>query len=190
MTRPHRAPVAQNGILGPENPKSVTSRSVTWRCFKSKPEVFQTRVFPWTSVWDARANMLDFFQDFEGLTEGFLARCLQGHIIPYLNSVLTLYRCDPSIPPEEFLGPSGPKLETKLKMSSRGLQALGVEKLKSELTRVNKKGGNFNSFSFIFLFFDSDFNCFGPWGRKAPETQLDQLRFQLWGGGGGKTGSS
>ena len=32
MTRPHRAPVAQNGILGPEHPKSVTSRSVTWRC--------------------------------------------------------------------------------------------------------------------------------------------------------------
>ena len=32
MTRPHRAPVAQNGILVPENPKSVTSRSVTWRC--------------------------------------------------------------------------------------------------------------------------------------------------------------
>ena len=30
----HRAPVAQNGILGPENPKSVTSRSVTWRCLK------------------------------------------------------------------------------------------------------------------------------------------------------------
>ena len=27
-----RAPVAQNGILGPENPKSVTSGSVTWQC--------------------------------------------------------------------------------------------------------------------------------------------------------------
>ena len=32
MTRPHRPPVARNGILGPKNPKSVTSRSVTWRC--------------------------------------------------------------------------------------------------------------------------------------------------------------
>ena len=32
MTRPHRTHVAQNGILGPEKPKSVTSRSVTWRC--------------------------------------------------------------------------------------------------------------------------------------------------------------
>ena len=32
VTRPHRAPVAQNVILGPENPKSETSRSVTWRC--------------------------------------------------------------------------------------------------------------------------------------------------------------
>ena len=31
MTRPHRTPAAQNGILGPDNPKSVTSRSVTWR---------------------------------------------------------------------------------------------------------------------------------------------------------------
>ena len=35
MTRPHRTPVAQNGILGPENPKSATSRSVTWRCLVS-----------------------------------------------------------------------------------------------------------------------------------------------------------
>ena len=34
MTRPHRALVAQNGILGPHNPKSVTSRSVTWRCLR------------------------------------------------------------------------------------------------------------------------------------------------------------
>ena len=31
------------------------------------------------------------------------------------------YTCDPSIPPEEFLGPSGLKLETELQMSSRGL---------------------------------------------------------------------
>ena len=36
MARPHGAPVARNGILGPENPKSVTSRSVTWRCLKLK----------------------------------------------------------------------------------------------------------------------------------------------------------
>ena len=32
MTHPHRTPVAQNGILGPQNPKSVTSGSVTWQC--------------------------------------------------------------------------------------------------------------------------------------------------------------
>ena len=33
VTRPHKTPVAQNGILGLGNPKSgVTSRSVTWRC--------------------------------------------------------------------------------------------------------------------------------------------------------------
>ena len=31
VTRPHGAPVAQNGIPGPENPKSITSTSVTWR---------------------------------------------------------------------------------------------------------------------------------------------------------------
>ena len=36
--------------------------------------------------------------------------------------------CDPSIPPEEFLGPSGPKLETELKMSFQGLPALGSKK--------------------------------------------------------------
>ena len=44
VVRPHRAPVAQNGILGPENPKCVTSRSVTWRCLKfsaSAPVVSQ-----------------------------------------------------------------------------------------------------------------------------------------------------
>ena len=33
--------------------------------------------------------------------------------------------CDPSIPPEELLGPSGPKLETELKMSSRGREPRG-----------------------------------------------------------------
>ena len=40
VTRPHRAHVARNGVLGPENPKSVTSRSLTWRCLKN------TREFP------------------------------------------------------------------------------------------------------------------------------------------------
>ena len=34
VTRPHRAPVAQNRILGPKNTRSVTSRSVTWRSLK------------------------------------------------------------------------------------------------------------------------------------------------------------
>ena len=31
VTRPHRARVAQNRILGPKNTRSVTSRSVSWR---------------------------------------------------------------------------------------------------------------------------------------------------------------
>ena len=35
MTRPHRTPAVQNRSLGPENPKSVTSRSVTWRCLNN-----------------------------------------------------------------------------------------------------------------------------------------------------------
>ena len=35
-----------------------------------------------------------------------------------LWSLFVYEHCDPSIPPEEFLGPSGPKLETELKMSS------------------------------------------------------------------------
>ena len=38
MTRPHRAHVAQNGTLGPENPKSVTSRSVTRRYLSLSPK--------------------------------------------------------------------------------------------------------------------------------------------------------
>ena len=33
--------------------------------------------------------------------------------------------CDPSIPPDEFLDPFTPKLETELKMSSRAIPARG-----------------------------------------------------------------
>ena len=55
--------------------------------------------------------------------------------------------CDPSIPPEEFLGPSGPKLETEFKMSSQGCPALGPKKLKTE----SKKSQNVE----IQLFFNS-----------------------------------
>ena len=51
------------------------------------------------------------------------------------------YACGPSIPPEEFLGPSGRKSETELKMSSRGLPALGSKKLRSE----SKKSRNLNN---------------------------------------------
>ena len=46
--------------------------------------------------------------------------------------------CDPSIPPEEFLGLSGPKLETELKMSSRGLAAPVSKKLKTESKKSRK----------------------------------------------------
>ena len=35
------------------------------------------------------------------------------------EDLILVTSCYPSIPPEEFLGPSGPKLETELKMSSR-----------------------------------------------------------------------
>ena len=31
VTLPHRAPVAQNGILGPKNTRSVMFKSVTWQ---------------------------------------------------------------------------------------------------------------------------------------------------------------
>ena len=37
MTRPHKALVAQNGILGPKNPPG-TSRSVTWQRLKEEWE--------------------------------------------------------------------------------------------------------------------------------------------------------
>ena len=47
MTRPYRAPVTQNGILGPENPKSVTSRSVTWRCLTENPKSVTSRSVTW-----------------------------------------------------------------------------------------------------------------------------------------------
>ena len=46
--------------------------------------------------------------------------------------------CDPSIPQEEFLGPSGPKLETELKMSSWGLPAPGPKKFKTESKKSQK----------------------------------------------------
>ena len=48
-------------------------------------------------------------------------------------------RCDPSIPPEEFLGPSGPKLETELKMSSRDPPAPGGQKVKNGVEKESKK---------------------------------------------------
>ena len=47
--------------------------------------------------------------------------------------------CDPSIPPEEFLGPPGPKMETELKMSSWGLPAPGPQEVKNRVEKESRK---------------------------------------------------
>ena len=47
MTCSHRAPVVRNGNLGKQNPKSIASRSATWRCLShlsgTPVRVFQSR---------------------------------------------------------------------------------------------------------------------------------------------------
>ena len=86
--------------------------------------------------------------------------------------------CDPSIPLEEFLGPSGPKLEPELKMSSRGLPAPGSQKVKNRVEK-DSKSGNFNSFSIFFDSFSTLFLTFWDPGVPAPGTHF-QLRFPLW----------
>ena len=78
----------------------------------------------------------------------------------------------------QFLGPSGPKLETELKMSSRGLPAPGSKKLKTESKKESKKLKKSWNFHFSTLF-RLCFELFGPRGRKAPGTHF-QLCFQLW----------
>ena len=47
--------------------------------------------------------------------------------------------CDPSTPPDEFLGPKGPKLETELKMSSRGWKACGPKSQKNQSRKRAKQ---------------------------------------------------
>ena len=76
--------------------------------------------------------------------------------------------CDPSIPPGEFLGPSGPKLETELKMSSRGLPAPGSKKLKTELKKSRKSRKRVEIFIFR-LFFNSVFNFLDPGAGRPRE---------------------
>ena len=76
--------------------------------------------------------------------------------------------CDPSIPPEEFLGPSGPKLETELKMSSRGLPAPGFKKLKTE-SKKSRKMEISTIFQLYRLFFDSVFNFLDPGAGRPRE---------------------
>ena len=89
-----------------------------------------------------------------------------------LRGLVLLY-CDPSIPPEEFLGPLGPKLETELKMSFPGPSGPRAPKVKNKVKKSQKvekelKFPLFDSLSTLFLTF---------W--TAPGTHF-QLRFQLW----------
>ena len=93
---------------------------------------------------------------------------------------------DPSIPPEELLGPSGPKLETELKMSSWGLLAPGPRKLKSESKKRQKvEISTLSAFVIFFrlwfqLFGELIFNSvsnFGPEGPKSSSGGINQSRF-------------
>ena len=81
------------------------------------------------------------------------------------------------------MGPSGPKSETELKTSSRGLPAPGPKKLKTE-SKKSRKMEISTLFQLFRLFFDSILNFLGPGagrprGRKAPGTRF-QLHFRLW----------
>ena len=61
VLRPHRAPVAQNGILGPENLKSRTSRPVTWRCWTNaifhRCPTYQLHLPPKTRFGDPKSPL-------------------------------------------------------------------------------------------------------------------------------------
>ena len=95
--------------------------------------------------------------------------------------------CDPSIPPEEFLGPSGPKLETELKMSSRGLPAPGPKKVLKTESKKSRKMEISTLFQLFRLFFDSVFKTFlVPGAARSPGTHF-QLRFQTLGLKGPRT---
>ena len=77
----------------------------------------------------------------------------------------------PPIPPQEFLGPSGPKLETELKTSSRGLPAPGVQKVKNGVEKESKKLKK----SWNFHFFDSVFNCLDPGAGRPRELVFNSV---------------
>ena len=70
-------------------------------------------------------------------------------------------------------------------MSSRGLLAPGSKKLKSESEKSKESRKRVEVRTFR-LFFDSDFNFFGPWGRKAPGNSFS-TRFPTLGPKGPKT---
>ena len=72
----------------------------------------------------------------------------------------TTTTCDPSIPLEEFLGPSGPKLETELKMSSGAFRPRELIKLKTE-SKKSRKMEISTLFQLFQLLFDSVFNFLG-----------------------------
>ena len=81
-------------------------------------------------------------------------------------------RCrDPSIALEEFLGPSGPKLERELKMSPRGLPAPGGPKKLKKKSRKRVKW----KFQLFFNFFDSFSTLFLTFGALGPEGPRNSL---------------
>ena len=83
--------------------------------------------------------------------------------------------CDPSIPPELFLGPSGPKLETELKMSRRGLPAPGSKKLELKQSRKKSLSGDVNSFSTFWTLSRLCFNFLGPGAGSVRELILNSV---------------
>ena len=119
------------------------------------------------------------------------------------EDLILVTSCYPSIPPEEFLGPSGPKLETELKVSSRGLAAPGSKKLKSESKKSQEvekelKLPLFDSFSTLILTFwtpegrkrelmfnsisnfrpEGPFPTFGPKRPRTPHGRLKDKRLR------------
>ena len=71
-------------------------------------------------------------------------------------------------PQRSFWAPSGPKLETELKMSSRGLPAQGSKKVKIRVEKALKTG-NFNSFLTFLTLLRLWFNFLGPGAGRPRE---------------------
>ena len=78
-------------------------------------------------------------------------------------------------PPRGVFGPFGPKVGNGVENEFPGPSGPGVQKVK--IRRSESKKSQKVEKGLKFYFFDSDFNFFGPRGRKAQGTHF-QFRFQ------------